>query len=268
MNFSDFGQIEASMGPDGRRRRADQPASTNMNRLPTTRFSHTFTTVLLLLLLSGLAGCFGGEPAAVTPVPTPTTAIRVPTPNLPVPSPTPAVPATLPPPVSVILSPTAPLVIPAGPATATPTTPPAASAQPTPGQTVQIYLIALEDNGRSGPAVGCGDSAVPVRVGIPSTRGVLRAALNALLASKDQFYGESGLYNVFYQSNLTLDNVTIIDGTAAITLSGTLAIGGACDNPRVAAQLEQTALQFSTVSDVEITLNGEALEDVLSLIGE
>jgi hypothetical protein len=58
--------------------------------------------------------------------------------------------------------------------------------------------------------------------------------------------------------------VTIQQGKASIHLTGTLMLGGACDAPRVQAQIEQTALQFSTVNDVDVFINDTALEDALS----
>ena len=131
-------------------------------------------------------------------------------------------------------------------------------------QTVKIFLIALEDNGQSGILVGCGDSAVPVTVIIPRTQGVLKAALEKLLSIKEQYYGESGLYNALYQSDLQLKSVTIDQGKAVIHLTGTVMLGGVCDAPRLEAQIRQTALQFSTVSDVEVFINDIPLEDVLS----
>ena len=132
-------------------------------------------------------------------------------------------------------------------------------------QMVQIYLIALEDNGQSGIQVGCGDSAVEVQVEIPRTQAVLRAALESLLSIKTQYYGESGLYNALYQSELQVESVNIEAGKASVYLAGTLIMGGVCDNPRVQAQLEQTVLQFSTVNEMEIFINGQPLADVLSL---
>jgi hypothetical protein len=127
-----------------------------------------------------------------------------------------------------------------------------------------IYLIAIGDDGRSGPLIGCQDSAVPVVVEIEPTVAPMTAAIRRLLAEKQQYYGQSGLYNVFYQSDLRLEGINLVNGRATIALSGTLTLGGACDNPRVMAQLEQTALQYSTVSSVAITLNGQPLESVLS----
>jgi Sporulation and spore germination len=132
-------------------------------------------------------------------------------------------------------------------------------------QTVKIVLIALEDNGQSGPLVGCGDSAIPITVTIPRTQAVLRAALEKLFSAKQQFYGESGYYNALYQSNLQVASVRIEQGNAIIHLTGTMMLGGVCDAPRVQAQIEQTALQFSTVSEVTVFVNDVPLEDALSL---
>ncbi|MCZ7671823.1 MAG: GerMN domain-containing protein [Chloroflexi bacterium] len=72
------------------------------------------------------------------------------------------------------------------------------------------------------------------------------------------------VYNVFYQSDLRIDGIDIEEGQALIALSGTLTLGSVYDNPRVLAQLEQTALQFATVSAVTTTVNGQPLESLLS----
>jgi hypothetical protein len=142
------------------------------------------------------------------------------------------------------------------PPTATPTS-----------MTVKIYLIAIDDGGASGPAVGCGDSAVAVDVEVPYSVGVLRAALEKLLSIRRQYYGESGLYDALYQSDLAVADVNIDAGHADIHLTGTLTQGGECDSPRIEAQLTKTALQFPTVHSVSIYINGTLLEDLLSLRG-
>ncbi len=112
--------------------------------------------------------------------------------------------------------------------------------------------------------IGCGDSLVPVTEQILPTQGVLRAALEILLGIQQQYYGQSGLYNALYQSNLTIEDLRIENGRASIRLAGKLLLGGVCDNPRVEAQLVETAKQFSTVKEVEIFINGKPLKDVLS----
>jgi hypothetical protein len=120
-------------------------------------------------------------------------------------------------------------------------------------------LISLNDGG----PLGCSDTLVPVTVEVPETRAILRATLERLLSIKSQYYGQSGLYNALYQSQLTLDDVRIDNRVATIRLSGQVVLGGVCDIPRVQAQLEQAALQFSTVDQVRIYVNGVLLQDVL-----
>ncbi len=153
--------------------------------------------------------------------------------------------------------------------TAEPPTPLPADPLPTEGpQFVQIYLIGLEDNGNSGQLVGCGDSAIAVSVEIAPTKEVLRASLEKLLSLKEQYYGQSGLYNAMYQSDLQIEHISLDNGKAEINLTGTMMLGGECDNPRVEAQLTSTVLQFSTIQEVSITINGVPLKDVLSLKGK
>jgi hypothetical protein len=101
-------------------------------------------------------------------------------------------------------------------------------------------------------------------VTIPRTQGVLRAALEKLLSAKQQFYGESGYYNALYQSDLQVSSVVIEQGKAIIHLTGSIVLGGTCDAPRVEAQIEQTALQFSTVNEVDVFVNDVPLEEALS----
>ena len=149
-----------------------------------------------------------------------------------------------------------------------PTLPPPTAASPastsSASRTVKIFLIALGDNGKSGKKIGCDNSVVGVDVSIAPTAAVLRAAIEALLAVKTRNYGQSGLITVLNQSNLKVENVNIRDGKAMIDLSGTLLIGGVCDNTRVQAQFEETAKQFETVKDVEVFINNKTLNSYLS----
>ena len=129
---------------------------------------------------------------------------------------------------------------------------------------VNIYLIAVDDNGQSGPKIGCNDSVIRVIQDIPPTTAPLTGALERLLSLNDQFFGESGLYNALYQSDLQVENVVVQNGKATIRLTGQLRLGGVCDNPRVEAQIKQTAFQFSSVTEVAVFINGRPLADVLS----
>jgi hypothetical protein len=64
---------------------------------------------------------------------------------------------------------------------------------------------------------------------------------------------------------LKADSVSIVNAKATIHLSGTLRLSGVCDNPRVEAQIEETALQFATVKQVQVFVNNIVLEKALSL---
>ena len=133
---------------------------------------------------------------------------------------------------------------------------------------VNIYLVAVGDNGASGEMIGCGDSLVPVQVSIEPTLGVLRAALTELFKLEGQAdYGQSGLYNALYLSHLEIDDLAVVNGQASIKLSGQVVTGGECDIPRIEAQLRAIALQFSTVQQVSITVNGVPLAELLDLRG-
>lgn len=131
---------------------------------------------------------------------------------------------------------------------------------------VKIAMIVLDDNGASGKKIGCDDSVVMISQEItPYTTGTLRAAFVRLLSLKETSYGgELGLYNALAESDLTLDAVTLEDGVATVEISGQPVLGGVCDTPRFIAQLEETALQFDTVSSVEVLLNGEPIDEALS----
>lgn len=224
-----------------------------------------------ILLSSCSTFQFGLEPTASPtqpPVVNPTE-VSPPTQVVLPPSPTslPVVTATLPPQPTPTSPPPAPTTIPPTD-TQVPTAVPAtqAPAGTAPAKTtLQIYLVAIGDGGKSGQKIGCGDSLVPVKVEVPYTLGVLRTALNKLLSIKDQYYGQSGLYDALYQSDLQVNNVVIQNGKALVYLTGTMTLGGECDNPRVEAQLTQIALQFSTVQEVQVYIKDKTLEEALSL---
>jgi len=147
-------------------------------------------------------------------------------------------------------------------------TKPAATQAPTTSsssQNAKLFFVAIGDNGVSGKMIGCGDSLVAVTVALDNPAGPLRSALEQLLAMHNPYYGQSGLYNALFRSDLSVQSVTIQNGVAQINLGGAMTLGGVCDNPRVQQQLEAVALQFSTVQQVHIFINGRSLQDVLSL---
>ncbi|MGN6361874.1 MAG: GerMN domain-containing protein, partial [Thermomicrobiales bacterium] len=125
-----------------------------------------------------------------------------------------------------------------------------------------IYLVAIGDNGQSGTKIGCGDSLIPVTVNVPTantTAGKITQALTALFAIKQQFYGQSGLEDSLYQSNLAVNKVELQGGVAAVYLSGSLTLGGVCDDPRAEGQITATAMHLPGVTQAIVVFNGGPL---------
>ncbi len=214
-----------------------------------------------LLIVTSLAvaliGC-SSEPASLL-VSTPTR-VFIPTSQPPSPIATAA--------VTDVPMPTATAVLaPVSTATTAPTVKPVPTATSTTAagkMTIKLFFVALEDNGKSGKKIGCNDSIVAVDRQIPATQAPLTASLNELFSIHDKNYGQSGLYNALANANLKVDSAAVINGKATIYISGTLNLGGECDDPRVQAQIEQVALQFSTVKQVSVFLNDIPIEKALS----
>lgn len=138
----------------------------------------------------------------------------------------------------------------------------------------KIFLIAMEDGGKNGKAIGCGDSIIAVDgsaredlTQLSPTRDRMKAAYEQLLGEKNEDLSRAGYRNFLAGSKLQLDDLLLSDGKVLVKLGGNLVLNGTCDNPRVEAQLVETALQFPEVSEVTIMLNGTALQDYLSLKG-
>lgn len=127
---------------------------------------------------------------------------------------------------------------------------------------VKLFLVALEDQGKRGKKIGCGDSLVFIEKDIPPTDAPLKAAYEQLLSVKKQ--NVSNLYNSLYQSNLKVENLVIIADKAIVKLVGTHPLGGICDNPRFEAQLKETALQFPNIKEVTIFINDKSLDEIVS----
>jgi spore germination protein GerM len=129
---------------------------------------------------------------------------------------------------------------------------------------VKLFLIALDDAGRSGKKIGCGDSVVAVTRELRPTRTPLRAAIEELLRIPRTYGSNPELYNALSQSELRLVSVSVSRGMARLSFAGRLVMGGVCDGPRVQAQIEETALQFPTVKKVKVFINGAPLSVYLS----
>lgn len=145
--------------------------------------------------------------------------------------------------------------------------PPTGATNPptSPADTVDVFLITLEDGGQSGTPVGCNDSLVGMGTAVPAGEDPLVSAYAALFAIREERVGPQAFYNALHASNLLVRSSTIdANGRAEVYLEGTYSLGGTCDTPRMIAQLEAAALQFPQVTDVQIYLNDVPIEQALS----
>lgn len=141
----------------------------------------------------------------------------------------------------------------------TPTTTPEQTVTPSPesAAATSSVLLAMLDTAQvsNGPSRGC-DKVVMVNQAIPSTTAPLTAAMNALFAISATSFG--GWFNYIPRTRATLqfDHATVVNGTANIYLVGSLSgLAGICDDPRTDIQIQETAKQFPTVSQVQLFLN-------------
>lgn len=128
---------------------------------------------------------------------------------------------------------------------------------------VQLFFIALEDNGARGEEIGCNDTLVPVEYTI-SSQDPVRTTLEYILSLKTQTYEETDLYNSLYQSTLTVKDIKESNNSINVYLEGQIQLGGVCDHPRLQEQLERTLTQFYPGKKVNVFINNKEIADLLS----
>lgn len=200
-------------------------------------------TVLIAGLLGlALSGCSPAEP----PVPGGTSAIQSPA-NTVSTSPAPTMGEN---PSSPSAS-SAPSSAPASPSTKT--------------AKLTVFYVAVDNQeGVSGPKIGCGDTLVATETGPMTFTNQVEAALNALLKDNSSTHGESGLKNALAASDLRYKSSTVKGDQVTVNLTGTVMSGGTCDDPRIIEQLKYTAKVAAGVGSARILVNGSAIEELLS----
>lgn len=137
----------------------------------------------------------------------------------------------------------------------------------TPGATtaeLTIFYVAVDDQGKSGPRIGCGDSLVATQTPPLAFSNQVEAAMKALLDDDSTTHGESGLLNAVAASNLRYVSSKVSGDEVAVDLTGSLSSGGTCDDPRIVGQLKYTAKVAAGVGNARILLNGVDIEKMLS----
>jgi spore germination protein GerM len=112
-----------------------------------------------------------------------------------------------------------------------------------------------------GRKIGCDDSLVPVTRTVKATAAPLKAALEELLSVPREY--EGGLTNSWWGRNLKLRSVSLRGGVATIRITGEIFVGGVCDEPRIEAQIKETARQFPNVRKVKVFVNEHTLAQAI-----
>jgi hypothetical protein len=132
-------------------------------------------------------------------------------------------------------------------------------------------LILPQDNGQSGPPVGCGDSAIAIwrdRTRTGSLEGDIQASLEELLSVKTATYGQSGYTHALYDADLIVQSVTVSSDTALIVnLTGALQLVGTCADAQMEAQILLTVFQYPRVNSALITIDGRNIKQLFDTSG-
>lgn len=132
---------------------------------------------------------------------------------------------------------------------------------------IKVFYIILNDEGKMGQTVGCGDSVVGIYKEIPATTTPLSVALSLLFSDKNETATSTRgeLFNAVAKSNLKIKKIQMKSATSTdVYLAGSISSGGVCDNPRIQAQILNTAQQFGGIQKVNVFINNKTLEEALS----
>ena len=160
---------------------------------------------------------------------------------------------------------TAPTTAPSPRASAAPSHAASGTTTPEPRSVpLTLYYVAVDDGGKAGARIGCGDSLVAVQTAPVTFTDQIAATLKAALADHDEEHGASGLRNALAQSRLNYVSSSVAGDTVTVKLSGSLVSGGTCDTPRIEGQLEQAAATAAGTGEAVILVDGVRLEEALS----
>ncbi len=130
----------------------------------------------------------------------------------------------------------------------------------TPSETTRVKVYF--NNDELDPEVSCNE-VFPVEREIPKTQAIVREALEELIKGpttneKNQNY----ITNI--NPGVKIQKLTIDNGLAEVDFDKTLeqAVGGSCRATAIRSQITETLKQFSTVSNVIISIDGRT-EDIL-----
>lgn len=129
----------------------------------------------------------------------------------------------------------------------------------------KLYYVVLEWAWSGGDKIGCDDTLISVPTVLDSLFTSREEVLTLVYKMQLGEKAKPDYATTAVTTTLALDKVLVKNGKAALAFSGSLDVGGACDAPRIKAQLTAPALQFPEIDDVIITINGQKLDEYLSV---
>jgi hypothetical protein len=135
-----------------------------------------------------------------------------------------------------------------------------------------VYWVSLAGSGHDGVEFpGCGDLLVESTVKAKGSGEVgsterVEAGVEALLANREYEHSD-GLVNALYQSELSLEDVSLTGDTVTVELTGQPMSSGTCDDPRIIAQLEYTAATNAGAYTAEVLVDGTPIQEFMSQKG-
>lgn len=125
----------------------------------------------------------------------------------------------------------------------------------------QVSFSVYFNNIQNDPSLINCQTVYPVSRQIPFTQSVATAAMNQLIAGPTQSEQSQGFLTSIPSSSL-VNSLTINQGTAFIDVSSSFySAGGSCGIASVTSSIKDTLLQFPTVNNVEITVDGIIFSD-------
>lgn len=139
--------------------------------------------------------------------------------------------------------------------------------------TLKVAVVKLEDNGVSGEKIGCGDSIIYID---KTAEGIkLEDSRKVQLALKELFaIGETAVdgpyYNgLQYATGLKVESVNESENpdktTIEVNISGEMASGGTCDDPRITEQIMSTIKANSTADEIKVYINDKDLDGYFNM---
>ena len=135
---------------------------------------------------------------------------------------------------------------------------------------VPVTLVAANDNGQNGVLLGCGDSAVEVATPYRTTGDLARdmqITLETIFGNRSFSNVPTYLINPWGNTYIRVNNLSVQNGVASISLSGNFTLVGTCGDARFLEQLRHNIFMYPQVETAYVTLNGQNILTIFDQSG-